>query len=213
MVITFKFNETKAITNNMIRSVTGKTLLDVKKAIGSKTDQAFYQNTRRYAEEFSTAGDYFAIKTEDGFAFAFVTADRSTVVVKFREHKNSSYKSVAYKLRISAKNQNWYTLNTKTNEIVEFIDSEEVEIAETNESDEMAAMKAEIAALKAQVEQLSTALTRSEGKRRWNAKVSISRGRKLKSYDMMCLQGRNPLEVYKSIKNITNELDAMALGL
>lgn len=215
MVITFKFNEktstSSAITNGMIRSVSGKSIMEMKKAVGSKVDSAFYQNVRLYAEEFDIAGDYFAIKSENGYVFAFVAADRSVAHVKFRESKNAPYTSATYKLRISAKNQECYVVNTKTSEKSEIV--KEVEIAETNESDEVAAMKAEIAALKAQVEQLSTALTRSEGKRRWNAKVSISRGRKFNSVMTMCAQGRNPVEVYKSIKNITNELDAMALGL
>lgn len=135
MVITFKFSKNKtpvALTNGSIRCVTGSTIAEVKAQVNSKSDQAFYKNITRYSEEFGK-GDYFAIKTETGYVFAFVSSDRSFATIKFREYKNAKYQTISYKLVISAKNQDCYVVNTKNNEVVSTTSQVEEEIKEIKE--------------------------------------------------------------------------------
>lgn len=228
MVITFKYPKNKsafAMTNNMVRCVVGASIKEIKKQIGSKTDSAFYQNVSRHFEDF-VSGDYFAIKTETSYVFAFVSKDRREVRLKFRESNNSSYQVVSYKLELSGRNQDCYVINTKNNEEVDVVKAEEVQAQEV-EVDEITRLKAELAAAHAKItkqaaiisklevkeEQQTTLITKLENKRRYSAKSAFRARSKMKFVLTLHNSGLNPVEVMKTAKNAENELESLSLGL
>lgn len=211
MVITFKFTKNKspiALTNELVRCVVGSDIKEVKAQVNSKIDQAFYRNLSRYEEDFGI-GTYFSIKTETGYVFAFVSSDRSTATIKFREFKNSSYKTISYKLVMSAKNHDCYVVNTKNNEIIEEqaqeIELSEIEIVAEDKDAIIARLMAENAALKSENEVLKN---ENAQLKEIAVVAERKRGRAVRS----CYKARNEMKVMRKVKAAGHDVSAYYLN-
>lgn len=231
MVITFKFTENKspvALTNELVRCVVGASPKEVKSQVHSKTEQAFYKNISNNQVEFGT-GTYFAIKTETGYVFAFVSADRSTASIKFRESKNTAFKIVTYKLVMSAKNHDCYVVNTKINEVVENEDVaqpeteiKEIETIETNETDlvlmvarlkaQLAAKDNEITELKSEIEVKDTKIKILENDNKQLAEIATVSDRKRRRSFRSYRKARNEMSLMRKVKAAGHDVSAYYLN-